>query len=97
MWLFIPYIVVQVVLWFTFQGDFSVLAKSSDFFVFLATVRSAVNVGGVESVVDDLEDYLARNLYQQFRRKYIRKLNNAYYRHIETAILVIISIVFQFL
>lgn len=97
MWLFIPYIIVQIVLGFVFQGDFSVLAKSSDVFVILSIMRSAINVSDLDSLVGHFEDYLVRNLYQQFRRNYIRRMESVYYRHIETMILVVASLIFQFL
>jgi len=97
MWLFIPYIIVQIVLGFVFQGDFSVLAKSSDVFVILSIIRSAINVSDLDSLVGHFEDYLVRNLYQQFRRNYIRRMESVYYRHIETMILVVASLIFQFL
>jgi len=97
MWLFIPYIIVQIVLGFVFQGDFSVLAKSSDVFVILSIIRSAINVSDLDSLVGHFEDYLVRNLYQQFKRNYIRRMESVYYRHIETMILVVASLIFQFL
>lgn len=97
MWLFIPYIVVQVVLWFLSHGDFSALTKSSDIFVILSIIRSAVNLGDLDGLVDHLEDYLVRDLYRQFRTKYIRRLDSVYFRHIETIILVIASLILQFL
>lgn len=97
MWLFIPYIIVQIVLGFIFQGDFSVLAKSSDIFVIFFVIRSAINASDLDSLFGHFEDYLISNLYQQFRRKYIRRMDSVYYRHIETVILVIASLVFQFL
>ena len=97
MWLFIPYIIAQTVAWFVFEGDFSVLAKSSDVFVILSIIRSAINVGDLDSLIGYLENYLVENLYREFRRKYIRRMDSVYLRHIETLILVIASLVFQFL
>ena len=97
MWLFIPYILTQVVLWFAFQGDFSVLAKSSDLFVVLFTIGSAINVSDLNSLVGSLEDYFVSNLYRRLRRKYVGRLDSVYYRHIETLILVTISLILQFL
>jgi len=96
-WLFIPYIIAQTVVWFVFEGDFSVLAKSSDVFVILSIIRSAINVGDLDSLIGYLENYLVENLYREFRRKYIRRMDSVYLRHIETLILVIASLVFQFL
>lgn len=78
MWLFIPYIIVQAILWFIFQGNFSVLARSSDVFVFLATVRSAINVTDLDSLVSHFEDYLVENLFRQFRRRYVSRLDSVY-------------------
>jgi hypothetical protein len=97
MWLFIPYIVVQIALWLLSNGDFSVLAKSSDIFVILSTIRSAINLGDLNGLVSRLEDYVVRDLYREFRKKYIRRLDSVYIRHIETIILVIVSLALQFL
>jgi hypothetical protein len=99
-WLFIPYITVQVILFFVYQGDFSVLAKSSYVFVILATIRSAINVSDLNSLansfINHFDDYLVKNLYRQFKRRYISRLDRVYLRHIETVILVVISLAFQF-
>jgi hypothetical protein len=100
-WLFILYIIAQVILWFVYQGDFSVLAKSSDVFVILATIRSAINVSDLNALantfINHFDNYLVESIYRQFKRRYIRKLDSVYLRHIETVVLVIISLVFQFL
>lgn len=95
MWMFIPYIIVQVILWFLSQGNFSVLAKSSDIFVILTTVRGFVNLNDADSFFRQLEDYLFSDLYQRFRRRFIRGLDSIFMRLLEISILVIISIIFQ--
>ena len=95
MWMFIPYIIVQVALWFLCQGDFSVLAKSSDIFVILTSVRGFVNINDADSFFRELEDYLLSGLYQKFKRRFIRRLDNIFMRLLEIVILVIISIIFQ--
>lgn len=95
MWMFIPYIIVQVALWFIYKGDFSVLARSSDIFVILTTVRGFVNINDAESFFRELEDYLLSDLYRKFKRRFVRRLDNIFMRLLEIIILVIISMIFQ--
>jgi len=97
MWLFIPYVIVQIALWFLSQGDFSVLAKSSEVFVILFTIRSAINVSDFNALISQSQEYMMRNIYRQFRRRCSTRLDSVYYRHIETIILVVVSLIFQFL
>jgi hypothetical protein len=93
--IFILYVIVQVILWVVYHGSFSVLAKSSDIFAILTTVRSAINLNDVNSVLDRLEDYLFQGLYREFRRRYIKRLDSVYIRLLEISILVITSTIFQ--
>lgn len=97
MWILIPYILVQIILWFVFNGDFSVLAKSSDAFVFFSTLRGFVDLSDVDYVVRHLENYVVKNLYWKFKKRYARRLDNVYLRLMEISILVMASIIFQFL
>jgi len=96
MLLLILYVIVQLFIGL-YSRDFSLLAKSSDIFAILSTIDIALSALDLDKLISEIEIYLLNNLYHSFKRKYIKRLDNIYLRCVQTFILILISLIFQFL
>jgi len=96
MLLFIVYIIAQIGLGLYFK-DFSLLAKSSDIFAVLSTISTALYTSDMNSLLRKLDDYLLESLFHKFERKYLGILESIQWRVLQTLVLIIVSLAFQFL